>query len=1241
LRETPGGVFHFVTLRPIAVAMAFIVMLAFGWKSLGQLPMSLLPDINYPTATVRAEYPGAAPEDVEERVTERLHEALAVLPRLESISSISRAGLADVTLNFQWGTELTYAIQDIRERLDRTILPLEVETPIILRYDPTLDPILTLGLTGGADLIALRRLAEDVLAPKISTIDGVAAVRVRGGLVDEIQVRLQPDKLANWGLRAVDIAARLAAENVNLASGTVLEGDTQYLVRILNEYRTSAEIGRTILMRDGDSIVRLTDVADVARTFKKRDVITRIGGEESVELQVFKEADANIVDLAQRVRMSVFGTKRQQEWVSKLRTGAIEDPDDRMEAFRNEVAADPEKMASMERITKRRALMAAQMQAGGGGGGRGGGGQGGWQMSDDRTEEEKALDEELSGKLDSIRSSQRDKSNNFAYEAADLPADVNVHLMSDQSRFIESALDEVRNAGLFGAILAVLVLFLFLRLLSTTLIIAIAIPVSVIVSFTPLHLSGTSLNVMSLGGLALGIGMLVDNAIVVLESIARYREQGQSRVDSAVNGVREVSAAVTASTLTTVAVFAPIVFVEGIAGQIFRDQALTVVVSLLASLVVALFLVPMLASRGREGAGDHADEMRLRLSYEGAKATLFRPLAAVVNWRVPRRRRALLIRPFSFVMRVLGFALLLAVDLIGRVIFLVVVLVIGLLAALVWLAATIFRLLMFLPGMAFRGVYNSLARGYPAFIHGLISTASGRAMTVAVSVALLAWTFFTIGNLGSEMLPQVHQGELVARLNLPVGTPLAGTEELAAAAEQLLQDHPDVNWVAATVGVPRDEIAQPDEGEHSARISIGLLPSDDMEAAEERVMADLRGRIGVLPELRDLRFERPTLFSIRSPIVVEIKGDNLAELAEAARVVEAELKGIPGLRDVRSSVQPGSPEVMLSFDRDLLSRYGLDTRQLATAISNMVQGTVATRFSDAEHKLDVLVQVDRAGLTSLEELMNLPADPGGAASGPLAALSNVSVREGPREIIRIWGQRAAVVSAGLSGFDVGRATEEITRRIAGVEATGDLTIGMGGQSREMQGALGQMTQALLLAVFLVYVVMASIFESLLQPLIILVTVPLALVGAVTALWMLDMPLSVVVFIGAIILAGIVVNNAIVLIDAINRRRRLEGMALHDAVREACAIRLRPILMTTMTTVLGLLPLTGWLPMTAGEGTELRAPMAVTVVAGLSVATLLTLIVIPTVYVIVESALERSAERKATAAAFDAPGDPTA
>jgi HAE1 family hydrophobic/amphiphilic exporter-1 len=758
----------------------------------------------------------------------------------------------------------------------------------------------------------------------------------------------------------------------------------------------------------------------------------------------------------------------------------------------------------------------------------------------------------------------------------------------------------------------------------------VAIPVSVLVSFTPLQLSGTSLNVMSLGGLALGIGMLVDNAIVVLESIARCREEGQGRIEAAVNGTREVAAAVTASTLTTVAVFAPIVFVEGIAGQVFRDQALTVVASLMASLVVALFLVPMLASRGGGVEGRALDPAGALRAAGGVLAR--RSPAMDVVWTIAGSFR------LRGVLRKLGAVLMLAVrvpllalqavvDLVGRALFLAAGLAVLLVVLALWLASLAFRALMWLPAQAFETGYGLLARAYPGFIRGVVVSGPARAMVMLIAVALLAWTLSTAGGLGSELLPEVHQGEIVAHLSLPVGTPVETTSLVSRSAETVLREHPDVAWMAVQAGVPRDEINEPEEGEHTARVSIGLRPQADMAAAEERVMADLRAQLAVLPELRDVRFQRPTLFTVRAPIVVEIRGDDLSALAAAARQVEARLAALPGLRDVRTSVQPGSPEIMLSFDRDLLSRYGLDTRQLATYVASMVQGTVPTHFTDAEHKLDVLVQADKDALQSLQDLMRLPVDPGGAAAGPLEALSRRQVREGPREIRRIWGQRAAVVSASLDGFDIGSATERIDAELAAIERQGNLTIAMGGQSREMDGALGQMTQALLLAVFLVYVVMASIFESLLQPLIILTTVPLALVGSVAALALLGIPLSVVAFIGAIILAGIVVNNAIVLIDAINRRRRLDGLPMAEAVRTACAQRLRPILMTTITTVLGLLPLTGWLPWTAGEGTELRAPMAVTVVAGLSVATLLTLVVIPTFYVVVESALERVRARR--------------
>ncbi len=1204
-----GGVFRLVTVRPVAVTMVFVTLFTFGWESLQRLPLNLLPDISYPRVTVRAEYPGAAPEDVEERVSKRLHEALSVLADLESISSISRAGVSDLTLEFAWGTQLTYAIQDIRERLDRTILPLEVETPIILRYDPTLAPILTLGLTGGQNLFELRTLAEDDLAPTLSTVEGVAAVRVRGGLEDEIQVRLKGDKLVNYGLRAEDVVSRLAAENVNLASGTVLEGDTEYLVRILNEYRDVEEIGRTILVRDGDSSVRLSDVATVHRTNKERDVITRIDGRESVELQVFKEADANIVDLARRVIDRAFGTAEQRAYLAQLRTGAIVDPEARLLALQTEIRSGPALAAELAKL-EQATSMRWQAERGGPPSARAAPEAA---PQDEQVEDPAAVRaREVFAELEDVRDELRLKNEAYDYLVAELPSDVRVHTLSDQSKFIESALAEVRSSAVLGAFFSVLVLYLFLRKLSTTLIIAVAIPVSVIVTFVPLHLSGTTLNVMSLGGLALGIGMVVDNAIVVLESIARCREQGMGRREAAVSGVREVAGAATASTLTTVAVFAPIVFVEGIAGQVFGDQALTVVASLVVSLIVALFLVPMLASRGGAGLSGLND---VRRALGSLKHEILKPLGTAADWRrtstVPKIAKLLFQWwTFRLLLEVVGRVLLLAIG----------VLLFGV-TALLWLLASAFGFLMYLPAVGFSAAYGLLHRHYGPFIASIVRSPTNARLTLVVAVLLMAWTVRTASTLGSELLPEVYQGEVVGRIAMQVGTPLEETNLVARLAEEALDNHPDVAWVSSTVGVPRDEINQPDEGEHTARITIGLRPQEDMQSAEERLMAFLRSQLSDLPELRDVRFERPSLFTVRSPIAVEIKGNDLAEIAAAAERVEGALNGIPGLRDVRSTVQPGNPEVMLSFDRDLLSRYGLDTSTLASTVRGYVEGQVATRFTDEEHKLDVLVQMDKSELQSLEDLMRVPVNPTSPSSEPLSALSRVQVREGPREIRRIWGQRAAVVSASLAGFDIGRATEQIERELVDIERTGELVIGMSGQAQEADGALSQMTTALLLAVFLVYVVMASIFESLLQPLIIMVTVPLAFFGAVAALWMLDIPLSVVVFIGGIILAGIVVNNAIVLIDACNRRRRLDGMSVQQAVATACEMRLRPILMTTMTTVLGLLPLTGWLPSTGGEGTELRAPMAVTVVAGLSAATLLTLIVIPTVYVLVEGALE--------------------
>lgn len=1194
--------------------MSFVTLLVFGWVALDRLPLNLLPDISYPRVTIRAEYPGAAPEDVEERVTRRLHETLSVLPGLQSISSISRAELVDVTLEFGWKTNLSFAIQDIRERLDRTQLPLEVPIPIILRFDPRLDPVMVIGLTGGRDLSSLRSLAEDRLATSLSTSPGVAAVRVRGGLEEEIQIRLQPGGLVSRGLRPSDIISRLAAENVNLPSGTVLESDTEYLVRILNEYQTPEEIGRTTLPVGDGTEVRLEEIAEIKRTPKERDVITRINGKESVLLYVYKEADANLVEMATTVRTNLFGTEAQRQYVAQLLEGQIEDPDQRYEAFLARVDSSPKERAAMERLRLQRPW-------------EGGMGQDGFSMSensreeDTRSREEIDLDEKLKAEERELLAAIDAKERAFRYDAALLPSDIEVHLLSDQSRFIRQALEQVRQAGVVGAVLAVIVLFLFLRRLSSTLIVGVAIPISVAVTFVPLHLSETTLNVMSLGGLALGIGMVVDNAIVVLESIARMREQGQNLRQAAVSGVSEVAGAVTASTLTTVAVFAPIVFVEGIAGQIFRDQALTVVASLFVSLVVALFLVPMLAGQVEKNSDKSLSDKDWARSWKRTLHLARSALVARAQWKADRGSMAkrtkgarFLLFPFFLILRLYQLAL----ELVGRLSLIAFGIAINLAGLAMAGAALVFLGVMKFPARVFSGAFEILHQKYPPFIRAIISSPSRSSSTLVLAAVLLILTVRLGQSLGGELLPEVHQGEIVGQLTMPVGTPLETTDRVARQAEDALEGLDGVSWFASTIGVPRDEVSPADEGEHTAKISIGLRTgSEDMGDLEETVKTHLREALASLPELRDTRFESPALFTIRSPIQVEIKGEDLASINATATEVAGILTTIEGLEDITNSVQPGSPEILLSFDRDLLSRLGLDTRQVASLVADSVKGNVATRFNDYEHKLDVLVLTDKASLQSIDDLLDLPANPSGEGSEPLSSLAQSHVREGPREIRRIWGQRAAVVSASLSGFDIGRATAEIDQRIQHVRQSSDLNITLGGQGEQMEGALSQMTRALLLAVFLVFVVMASIFESLLQPLVILVTIPLALFGAILALYLFDIPLSVVVFIGGIILAGIVVNNAIVLIDAINRRRHREGHGLVDAVTLACEMRLRPILMTTLTTILGLLPLTGWLPGTGGEGTELRAPMAITVVAGLATATLLTLIVIPTVYVMVE------------------------
>jgi hydrophobic/amphiphilic exporter-1 (mainly G- bacteria), HAE1 family len=1074
--------------RPVTVSMFTVAVVLFGLVAFDRLPVNLLPDLSYPSLTVETRLAGAAPAEVESLVTRPLEEAVGVLAGVRRISSRSRPGVSQVTLEFTWGRPMSLAALDVRQKVDLVTLPREADKPVILRFDPASDPILRLYLhelrkTGEtspsaaeASLYRLRYVAEETLKKDLESVDGVAAVKVSGGLEEEIQVRVDEGKLTLFGLSARDVQDVLARENVNQAGGSLYEQEARYLVRANNELTGLADIRDTIVAERGGRTIRLGDVAGVSRGHKEREAVTRFGGDEAVELSVYKEGDANTVGVARAVRSRLAAVEKELPEGLKLGTGA------------------------------------------------------------------------------------------------------------DQSRFIESAIDEVLGNAAVGGLLAMLVLYLFLKDAVATLIVGASIPVSIVATFFLMYRMGVSLNVVSLGGLALGVGMLVDNAIVVLESIVRRRQDGEAPEVAAARGASEVGQAVVASTLTTVAVFLPVVFVEGFAAQLFRDQALTVSFSLLASLAVALTLIPMMAARGG----------RTRT----APAPVEVPVPAT---RWGRLRHQVLFRVPSAAVRGARTALAAA----G-----------GSVSAVARLASR-----------PFDRALAAVAAAYP----GLLAAALDRpGRVVGLAGVLFVAALLGAGTLGLDLIPSFSQGEFSYEVELPEGTPLAATDTALLAAQEDLATDPRVESYSAIVGGAGLSLTSTGtEGENSGQVDV-RLDRGATGADEQAVLARLRQALARIPEAR-VRFKRPSYFSFHTPVEVELYADDLGALQRTAAELRDRLRSVPGLVDVRSSAELGNPELQVRFDREALARLGLDVAEVAAAVRRSVRGEVATRLTEKDREVDILVRSGNQESVSVDDVGRLVVAARGGAPVYLSTVARVERELGPSEIRRLGQRRAAVVSANLSGRSLGAAARDIRQVLERSPLPPEVVASVSGQEEERQRSFASLLLALGLALFLVYLVMAAQFESLLHPLVILFSIPVGAVGAVGALILVGQPINVVVLIGLVMLGGIVVNNAIVLVDAVNHLRR-EGLDRRQALIQAGARRLRPILMTTGTTVLGLLPMALGL----GEGAELRAPLAVTVIGGLTASTLLTLVVVPAAYLLLDRKRDpfSSAAAEATAAVFD-------
>jgi HAE1 family hydrophobic/amphiphilic exporter-1 len=705
----------------------------------------------------------------------------------------------------------------------------------------------------------------------------------------------------------------------------------------------------------------------------------------------------------------------------------------------------------------------------------------------------------------------------------DFQGQASVQKVFEQAEFIESSINNVFQNAIIGALLAVIILYLFLRSIRSTAIISVAIPVSIVITLAMIYFSKMTLNLVSMGGLALGVGMLVDNAIVVLESIQRHREEGHPAVEAAVNGASEVGLAITASTLTTIVVFAPVLFVEDLTAQIFKELAMTVSFSLLASLVVALTIIPTLAAKlmklpSRQPKQLRSDQNDFRLGKVGAV------YHSMLNWAIRHRWTVILLATLTFLLGLVPFLL----------------------------------------------------------------------------------------GIKMEFLPQIGQKEYMVEFELPLGTNLETTNQVARRIESILSREPDVEMVFAFVGSGSSMMI--DSGGQSEQGVVYVMMEKGCKETTEQLMETARRKLKGMPGVKlNVKMDDNSSFSSASPIEVKIEGPEIGTLQRLADQVQNIIKNVPDTREVETSWQSGRPELQLRIDRDRANAFGLSVASIAKTIQTSFKGSTATQIRLAGEEYDVLAQLRPEDRKDQSDLAKLYLFTEQGTPVQLSEVVKIVSAKGPTEISRENQTRQIAVSCQIVGRDLNKVSTAIERQIKKeLIFPNNYSYSMGGSVKNMQDSNQSLALAFLLAVVFVYMVIAVQYENLVHPLAIMGVLPLALFGITWSLFLTNQPFNVAAFIGVIMLAGIVVNNAIVLVDYIETLRS-RGLARTEAILNAGPTRLRPVLMTTLTTVLGLLPLA----FGRGDGGMLNASMAIVVIGGLSFCTLLTLVVIPVVYSILD------------------------
>lgn len=1024
--------------RPVLTIILYLGIIVLGFVSYQRLSIDLLPEIELPMISVLTSYPGASAQDIEVNLSKTIETGLSSVSNLKKVTSTSIDNVSAVILEFEYGSNLDEAANDIRNALElvKRNLPDDADEPVIFKFSTNMVPIVMLGITADESYIGLNKLVEEKVANQLKRLPGVGTVQALGGPVRQIAIDIDPNKLEAFNLDASRIGNVLAGENLNLPAGSIKMGKIEYNVRTVGEFTSAKEMEMVVVGQQGGRIVYLKDVATIRDTLEENTRDVRLmGGKRGLMLMVQKQSGANTVDVAREV------------------------------------------LAKIETIKK------------------------------------------------------------------ELPTDVSINIIMDSSEYIVDSISSLSKTILYAFIFILIVLIVFLRKWRAALIVLLTIPVSLIGAFIYLYFFGKTINIISLSSLAIAIGMVVDDAIVIIENITSHIERGARPREAAIFGSTEVGLAVMASTLTIVAVFFPLVFITGLSGILFSQLGFMVTITILISLFAALTIVPMLSAR-------------LLKSRKDEKPIKNRTLKAVD--------------------RVLGKGLD-GVD----------------------------------------GFYQKV----------LIWVLGHKKTTVVVTAAIFAGSLALIPIVGTEFMPKTDAASLNVTMELQSGTRLEETSALVAKVEDIIKrGFPEVVYYSGRAGTSSKGFSTiligQSEGSNIATIMIRTSKKDERGRSIFEMSDSLRDKISVIPGIKSLTISTSTGTAMLSgaPIAIDVIGADLDETGRIANQIKEFMDNLKGTRDVKLNVTDPKPELQVTLNREKLALNGLNTAMIASTIRSNIYGLTASKYRERGDEYDIFLRYLPNKRTSISQIENLPIS---TPMGGIIKLKDVGIvveKYSPSEVKRKNQERVISVISDIQGRPLGDVTADIQNHVNKMDIPGSVSIEYGGEIEQQQDSFKDLGLLMLLSLVLVYMVMAAQFESFLDPFIVMFSVPFAFTGVILALLVTGFPINIMSLLGMIMLVGIVTKNAIVLVDFTNITRA-RNIPLNEAIIYSGRNRLRPVLMTTLTTLLGTFPLA----VSRGQGSEMWQSLGIATVGGLFFSSIITLVLVPVLYAIFETKIKRKKE----------------